>query len=106
MEVGLAPARPSCRNGRRSRRAQRRQLVAPRPDTQPARQCPPPGNCGRRGRSGQADAGHLAFRSASVIFACKRPEQTMARDARTEAEKAFKTATTKPADLPAAKPAI
>ena len=30
----------------------------------------------------------------------------MARDARTEAEKAFKTATTKPADLPAAKPAV
>jgi uncharacterized protein (DUF4415 family) len=30
----------------------------------------------------------------------------MARDARTEAEKAFKTATTRPADLPAAKPAV
>jgi len=30
----------------------------------------------------------------------------MARDARTEAEKAFKTATTKPADLPAAKPSV
>jgi uncharacterized protein (DUF4415 family) len=30
----------------------------------------------------------------------------MARDARTEAEKAFKTATTKPADLPARAPAV
>ena len=30
----------------------------------------------------------------------------MARDARTEAEKAFKTVTTKPADLPAKAPAI
>ena len=30
----------------------------------------------------------------------------MARDARTEAEKAFKTVTTKPADLPAKAPAV
>ena len=30
----------------------------------------------------------------------------MARDARTEAEKAFKTATTKPADLPAKAPTV
>jgi uncharacterized protein (DUF4415 family) len=30
----------------------------------------------------------------------------MARDARTEAEKAFKSATTKPADLPAQAPAV
>jgi hypothetical protein len=30
----------------------------------------------------------------------------MARDARTEAEKAFKSATTRPADLPAQAPAV